>query len=1254
MFNRLEIRHQGRVVRSLFAFGTVLLAATTVTGVLLEQGAVLASATTTPAISGTVTSNGSSGVGGICVSARAAITGSFAAAITAADGTYVISGLAAATNYNVEFNTTGCGSAGANPSYAHSVSYTSLVSAPQSAVNETLPAAASISGTVTSNGTTPLAGICVVASSFTSSSFGSAITASNGSYTVSGLSSGSSYNVSFNTPDCGSSGANPSYASSVSSGVAVSAPQSSVNETLPAAVAISGTVTSDGTTGIGGICVSATSITSRSAGNAITASNGSYLITGLTSGTYYLSFNTSICNGDTNPAYAGGISYASTVSAPQSSVNETLPAAVSITGTVSNATTSAGIGGICVSASSTTSSTFGYALTSGNGAFSIGGLAAGSYHVAFNTFDCNGSSDPAYATTVAYSSTVNAPQSAVNETLTPNGSGSSGATISGTVTSNGTTGVGGICVVANSGSAFGYALTATDGTYSISGLATGAYNISFNGTGCGSSGANPSYASNVSYGTAVSPPQSAVNETLPPATSISGTVTSDGTTGVGGICVSASSTSAASFASALTAPNGAYVLSGLASGSFHVSFNTLGCVNTGVDAAFASNVAFASSVSAPLTGVNETLPAAVAISGTVTSNGTTGVGGICVSASAIAGSNFGSALTASDGTYTIGGLTSGSYTVVFNTAGCGSGGANSAYAENLTYASSANAPQSAVNETLPAAASISGTVTDASSSSGIAGICVSAGSTVSSSFGDALTAADGTYDIVGLTAGATYHLSFNTLGCNGNVDASYSSNVSYPSSVVASQSAVDESLGLTGAIPQSLTFTSAPLSNEVVGATTYAVTASSTSGLAVALTVDASATGVCSLGGNGSVSFTGVGTCVIDANQAGNTNFDPATEVQQRISVGQGTQGISFTSAAPSNPTVGSTSYAPVAIGGGSGNPVTFSIDASSTAGACALSSSGIVSFTGIGSCIIDANQAGNANYAAAGEVQQSMTVGAAPLSPPQPPVAPSGAVSSSSASSTSPSGSASTTDAGVGVTATGIGALTVSQYASDPVGSLAFASGASYFDVQLAPSSSFASATVTDCSLAGATTLTWYNPSTATWESVVGAPGPTLSTGPPACLAATLTATTSPSLSQLTGTVFAAAKILEPKFGLAHTTRVSGSRAVLHVNCKVARCSGSITLAVRETVTVHKGHKGHKGYKVTHQIRLVSVGSKHFALAAGRKGEVTIALRALAQTLLARSAGHRLGVVATVLISGSPAQRSSLMLIKEAATPKR
>jgi hypothetical protein len=79
------------------------------------------------------------------------------------------------------------------------------------------------------------------------------------------------------------------------------------------------------------------------------------------------------------------------------------------------------------------------------------------------------------------------------------------------------------------------------------------------------------------------------------------------------------------------------------------------------------------------------------------------------------------------------------------------------------------------------------------------------------------------------------------------------------------------------------------------------------------------------------------------------------------LTVSTAPQAITFTSTPPGTPVVGQT-YAVSATGGDSGNPVTFSIDASSAA-VCSISGS-TVTFEHPGVCTIDAAQAGTAQYA--------------------------------------------------------------------------------------------------------------------------------------------------------------------------------------------------------------------------------------------------------------------------------------------------
>jgi hypothetical protein len=162
--------------------------------------------------------------------------------------------------------------------------------------------------------------------------------------------------------------------------------------------------------------------------------------------------------------------------------------------------------------------------------------------------------------------------------------------------------------------------------------------------------------------------------------------------------------------------------------------------------------------------------------------------------------------------------------------------------------------------------------------------------------------------------------------------------------------------------PQVVAFTSTSPSNATVAT-------GGASGNQVALTIDSSTTGVCTISG-GAVTYQHVGTCIVDANQAGNSDYLGANQVQQAIAVGKGSQAVNFTSTPPASPQVGGT-YTPTASSS-AGLTVAITLDGSSTG--CTIAS-GTVTFTAAGTCVIDANQAGNLDFLAATQVQQSFAV---------------------------------------------------------------------------------------------------------------------------------------------------------------------------------------------------------------------------------------------------------------------------------------
>src|SRR5439155_9879162 len=86
---------------------------------------------------------------------------------------------------------------------------------------------------------------------------------------------------------------------------------------------------------------------------------------------------------------------------------------------------------------------------------------------------------------------------------------------------------------------------------------------------------------------------------------------------------------------------------------------------------------------------------------------------------------------------------------------------------------------------------------------------------------------------------------------------------------------------------QTISFSSTAPTGAVVGGATYTPSATATSGLPVALAIDASSSSVCSIS-SGTVSFNSVGTCTVDANQAGNADWNAATQAQQSFTVGKG------------------------------------------------------------------------------------------------------------------------------------------------------------------------------------------------------------------------------------------------------------------------------------------------------------------------------------------------------------------------------
>jgi hypothetical protein len=146
--------------------------------------------------------------------------------------------------------------------------------------------------------------------------------------------------------------------------------------------------------------------------------------------------------------------------------------------------------------------------------------------------------------------------------------------------------------------------------------------------------------------------------------------------------------------------------------------------------------------------------------------------------------------------------------------------------------------------------------------------------------------------------------------------------------------------------------------------------ATATSGLVV--TYSSTTPAVCTVAG-ATVTTVALGTCTIAADQVGNTNFNAAPQVTQSFTVTQGAQTISFSGIPdqPINaPPFSATSFASAT----SGLAITF---ASTTPTVCTTTGANgaTVTLLLLGTCTIQASQAGNANFAAAPNVTRSFNV---------------------------------------------------------------------------------------------------------------------------------------------------------------------------------------------------------------------------------------------------------------------------------------
>ena len=524
------------------------------------------------------------------------------------------------------------------------------------------------------------------------------------------------------------------------------------------------------------------------AGSSASAANGSYTISGLPPGNYKI-----MCQGNgtysmqyyLNAANIGSATPVTVTSgATTTGINFSLATGgFTITGTITRASDNAVLPGLTVYAydATTSASITGSSVSASDGSYTIPGLLPGSYAIKFrgNTTYAqqyyNNAPDWYSSTPVTITTTS---VTNINFSLVPGGN------ITGTITSASVP-VSGVYVYAFDavtllGSYGSSSVSASNGSYTISGLLPGNYKVRFNG--------NPTYgqqyynnAENANEANWVTVTAGAttpsINFSLASGANISGTITraSDGHP-VQGVSVTPldAVTGVGWFAgSSTTGADGTYTM-WLPSGSYKLRANP---GYTGLATQWYAN-APDQNWATPLTvteGVTTTdidfsLPTGGNITGTITraSDGHP-VSGVYVNAYDPATGEYiqGSSTTLADGTYTIWGLASGNYKLMVRV---GNTGLTSQYYDNANYytatpvAVTAGVTTIGIDFNLPACGTISGTVTRASDGQPIPNLYVYAYSTRANGVIEwslnGPTQYDGSYSITGLPAG-TYKVTIN-------------------------------------------------------------------------------------------------------------------------------------------------------------------------------------------------------------------------------------------------------------------------------------------------------------------------------------------------------------------------------------------------------------------------------------------------------------------------------------------------------------
>jgi hypothetical protein len=566
------------------------------------------------------------------------------------------------------------------------------------------------------------------------------------------------------------------------------------------------------------ICVSAEPMGGGySYGEATTGASGEYTITDLSAGSYDV--YVSDCYGSSRndaPGYyeSNGSKAAVELTAGQAAtgIDVQLGAATSISGHVyGGAGASTPLSDACVEVSDADSSyqdDVGYATTESDGAYTVDHLTPGAgYKVQFSPCSSGTAyADEFYDEEGSFADAATVTPTVANPSTGIDGHLPSGASISGTVTdaSGDPITTADVCVYASpyGGNRYGNTTTNASGEYTITGLAAGSYYLEF--ADCGSSARNdvtqyyggaPDENDSTLVVLSTGGAKTGVNAELAAGTSISGHAYAGSGTGtpVANQCVYVEARSPSG-----TADDYYYSYYGETNSSGEYTIHHVAPISTGYTVEFrdcnnpvtyvsqyyggdydpSTASAVTPTVASPAQAVDAHLETGGTITGTVTDSKGNAIGsGVCVEAGLtndgyVYYEEYGDGLT-SGGSYTVGGLPTGSYDVTFYD--CGS---RNDVSQTLPSPVSVTVgePTEGVDASMQPATKISGHVYGgAGAGTPLDGICVEAFSSDGAYIGgydtgNAYTGTDGSYTLEHLDPSGSYVVEFNTCSYDGSND----------------------------------------------------------------------------------------------------------------------------------------------------------------------------------------------------------------------------------------------------------------------------------------------------------------------------------------------------------------------------------------------------------------------------------------------------------------------------------------------------